>query len=218
MERTDRDIEAYSREVFGAQDAHLAGLMEEAVAAGLPDIAVSAEIGRLLLILTALSRGRLALELGTLGGYSAIWIARGLAPGGRLITVEREARHAEFAKRQFRRAGVEPLVEIRLGDALEVLATLVKELEPGSVDLLFIDAAKEEYPAYFERARSLVAVGGVVAADNIYGSGTWEIGEVGHPMREAMDRFNRMVADDPDFEAVGVPFRRQGVLIARRMK
>ena len=218
MERIDHDIETYSREVFGAQDAHLAGLMDEAVARGLPDIAVSAEIGRLLLILTALTRGRLALELGTLGGYSAIWIARGLAPDGRLITVEREAAHAEFAQAQFRRAGVEPRIEVRLGEALEILAALGEELEPASVDLLFIDAAKEEYPAYFERARPLVAAGGVIVADNVYGSGTWEIGDVGHPMREAVDRFNRMVAQDPDFEAVGVPFRRQGVLIARRMR
>ena len=71
---------AYSREVFGAQDAHLAGLMEAAVGRGLPDIAVSADVGRLLMILTSMTRGRLALEVGTLGGYSAIWIARGLSP------------------------------------------------------------------------------------------------------------------------------------------
>ena len=93
-------INRYSREVFGAQDEHLAGLMDEAVAAGLPEIAVGPDVGRLLKILTSMTEGRLAVEVGTLGGYSGIWITRGLRPDGRLITIEYEPFHAQFAGEQ----------------------------------------------------------------------------------------------------------------------
>jgi predicted O-methyltransferase YrrM len=203
-------LEAYSVEVFGAQDDHLAHLMGEAVASGIPDIAVSADVGHLLQILTEMTPGRLALEVGTLAGYSAIWIARGLKPGGRLITIEIAERHAEFARRQFQTAGVSDRVEVRLGAGIEVLEALASELEPGSVDVLFMDAIKHEYPEYFSIARPLVAPGGLVLADNVYATGEGWIDE-GH----GTDAFNRMIATDPDFTAVAVPLR-QGVLIARR--
>jgi len=124
--------------------------MTEATAAGLPDIAVSADVGRLLMMLTSMTQARLALEVGTLGGYSGIWIARGLAEGGRLITIEREPNHAAFAQRQFERAAVDDRVEIRMGGALEVLPRLADELGPGSVDVVFIDAEKTEYCEYWE--------------------------------------------------------------------
>jgi predicted O-methyltransferase YrrM len=205
----------YSREVFGRQDEHLAGLMAEATEAGLPDIAVSADVGRLLMVLAAMTRGKLALEVGTLAGYSGIWIARGLREGGRLITLEREASHAAFARTQFARAGVGERVEVREGDALELLPRLVDEIGPGSVDFVFIDANKPDYPDYWRQIRPLVAVGGLVTADNVLGSGDWWIDEAGHPYRQAADRFNRLIADDDQFEAVAVPLR-QGVLIARR--
>jgi caffeoyl-CoA O-methyltransferase len=205
----------YSREVFGQQDEHLAGLMTEATAAGLPDIAVSADVGRLLMMLTTLTRAKLALEVGTLGGYSGIWIARGLAEDGRLITIEREPNHAAFAERQFERAGVADRVEVRMGDALEILPRLAGELGPGSVDLVFIDAEKTEYPDYWEIIRPLVAVGGVVLADNVLGTGAEWIDQQDQPQPRAVDRFNRLVAGDDDFEAVAVPLR-QGVLFARR--
>jgi predicted O-methyltransferase YrrM len=205
-------INGYSREVFGAQDDHLAGLMDEATAAGLPPIAVGPDVGRLLMILTSMTGGRLAIEVGTLAGYSGIWITRGLAPGGRLITIEHESRHADFAQRQFERAGVADRVEVRRGAGLDVLTELSQSLEPGSVDVLFIDAHKPEYIAYFETVRALLAVGGLVIADNVYGIGTGWI-DKGY----GTDEFNRHVAAHPDFEAVAFPFR-EGVLIARRVK
>ena len=205
-----KKTEAYSHEVFGTQDDHLAGLMERAVAAGLPDISVGADVGRLLMILTSLTPGRIAVEVGTLAGYSAIWIARGLAPGGRLVTIEYDPRHAEFARAEIERAGVADRVEVREGAGIEVLGELTRELSPGSVDLLFLDAIKSEYVDYFRLARDLIAPGGLVLADNVYGTGAGWIDE-GH----GTDAFNRMIAADPDFEAVAVPFR-QGVLIARR--
>lgn len=209
-------IQEYSREVFGRQDAHLAGLMEEAVEIGLPNIAVSADVGRLLMILTSMTRGQLAIELGTLGGYSGIWIARGLKPGGRLITIEREPAHADFAKVQFERAGVDDRIELRCGAALDVLPKLAQELDPNSVDLVFIDAVKVEYTQYWRMVRPLIAPGGLVLADNVLGGGTWTIDNEDDPHRHAVDTFSRLVSEDPQFEAVVVPLR-QGVLVGRRI-
>ncbi len=204
-------INKYSLEVFGEQDVHLAGLMEEAVAAGMPAIAVGPDVGRLLMMLTSMTRRRLAIEVGTLAGYSGIWIARGLQPEGRLITIEYEPRHAEFAQVQFERAGLADRVDLRRGAGLEVLSELSQELEPGSVDVLFLDAVKSEYVGYFDTARALLAVGGLVIADNVYGFGAGWIDD-GH----GTDDFNRLIAADPDFEAVAFPFR-EGVLVGRRI-
>lgn len=204
-------INRYSREVFGAQDEHLAGLIDEAAAAGLPAIAVGPDVGRLLMILTSMTTGRLAIEVGTLGGYSGIWITRGLRPDGRLITIEYESVHADFAQRQFERSGVADRVDLRRGAGLEVLAELREELDPRSVDVLFIDAIKSEYAGYFELARPLLAIGGLVIADNAYGTGAGWIDQ-GH----GTDEFNRHIAADPDFEAAAFPFR-EGILIGRRV-
>ncbi len=207
-------MSAYSQEVFGTEDAHLAGLMEEAVAKGLPDIAVCAEAGRLLMILTSMTPGKLAIEVGTLGGYSGIWIARGLSNDGKLITIEAEDIHADFAQMQFERAGVADRVEIRRGKGLDVLPQLVKELTPACVDVVFLDAIKLEYCDYWKLLRPLIAPGGLILADNIYGS-DWTIDQEDDPQRIAVDRFNRMLASDKDFEVTAVPLR-QGVLIGRR--
>jgi caffeoyl-CoA O-methyltransferase len=204
-------INRYSREVFGVQDEHLAGLMDEAVAAGLPEIAVGPDVGRLLMILTSMTQGRLAVEVGTLGGYSGIWITRGLRPDGRLITIEYEPFHAQFAGQQFVRAGISDRVDIRIGAGLEVLSQLAGELEPGSLDVLFLDAIKSEYTGYFELVRSNIPVGGLVIADNVYGIGSGWIDQ-GH----GTDTFNRHIALDPDFETVAFPFR-EGVMIGLRV-
>ena len=205
-------IKSYSREVFGAQDEHLAGLMDDAVAAGLPAISVEADVGRLLQILTAMTRGRLAVEVGTLAGYSGIWITRGLRPDGRLITIEYEPKHADFAARQFERAGISDRVDLRRGAGIDVLSTLAEELEPGSVDVLFLDAIKSEYTDYFRLARPLIPVGGLVIADNVYGTSAGWIDQ-GH----GSDAFNRHIAADPDFEAAAFPFH-DGVLVGRRIR
>jgi caffeoyl-CoA O-methyltransferase len=212
-----RFTEAYAHEVFGRQDDHLANLMPEAVKRGLPDIAVNAEVGRLLLMLTSMTRARLAIEVGTLGGYSAIWIARGLNPGGKLITIEAESKHADFAQEQFQRAGVADRLQIRRGLALDVLRQLARELPAASVDVVFVDADKREYVDYWKLVRPLIAVGGLLIADNVYGSGDWWIDDEGHEVRSAADRFNRAVAGDKEFETVAVPLR-QGVLVARRIR
>src|SRR5690349_7828724 len=99
MEFTNERFEytkQYTRDVFGKQDAHLAGLMDDAVKAGLPDIAVSSDVGHLLQLLVSMTEGKRVVELGTLAGYSTIWLARGLKPGGKVITVELKPEHADF--------------------------------------------------------------------------------------------------------------------------
>lgn len=203
-------LSAYADDVFGQQEPRLATLMERAVEAGLPSIAVTSDVGRLLQILVSLTPGRLALELGTLGGYSAIWIARGLAEDGKLITVEHDPKHASFAEQEIEAAGLSDRVEVKVGAALDVLPGLSDRLGPGSVDFVFIDAVKEEYVDYFDAVRPLLAPGGVVVADNVYGTGRGWIDQ-GH----GTDDFNRRVAADPDFDSVAIPMR-AGLLIARR--
>ena len=205
-------LSSYAKEVFGSQDQQMDGLMDRAVAAGLPRIAVSADVGRLLKILVSLTPGQLALELGTLAGYSGIWIARGLAADGKLLTIEYEDRHADFAESEFADAGLADKVEVVRGVALEVLPEIGDRLGPASLDFVFIDAVKSEYVDYFTAVKPMVAVGGLLVADNVYGTGQGWIDE-GY----GTDAFNRLVGADPDFEATVTPMR-EGILIARRIR
>ncbi|MBL8746519.1 MAG: O-methyltransferase [Phycisphaerae bacterium] len=212
---------AYCREVFGRQDDHLAGLMERAARAGLPEIAVSADVGRLLSLFAAITAsGRAsprALELGTLAGYSGIWIVRGLGPHGRLITVEPEAKHADFAQHAFEEAGVADRVEIRREKALEALPKLLKEFGPESFDLIFFDAIKTEYVRYFALAHPLLRRGGLLVADNALGSGEWWIDTPPgtNDSRDAVDRFNRLLAEHDGYDAAVLPIR-EGVAVGRK--
>lgn len=206
----------YLQDVFGAEDEGLAALTAAADAAGMPKIAVTAEVGRLLTMLVGFTRGRRALELGTLAGYSAVHIARGLAPDGRLLTIEREPRHAEVARAGIAGCGVGDKVEVRVADAFEGIEAAAKEIGEGALDFVLFDAVKRDYPAYFEAVRPLIASGGLVVADNSLGAGDWWIDSEGQPAREAVDRFNRQIAADPDFMAAGVPIR-EGLTIARRL-
>lgn len=208
--------ERYAAEVFGQEDDALRSIAEAARSAGLPPIAVSAEEGRLLMILASLTRGRLAVEVGALGGYSGTWLARGLAPSGRLITIEADPRHADVTEAAFRTAGIADRVEVRRGRALTVLPGLAEELGSESVDVAFVDAEKVEYPDYFRLLEPLIAPGGLYLADNVYGTGgSWIDEPYGNPGIAAIDEMNRMVAGHPAFDSVAVPIR-TGLLIARR--
>jgi predicted O-methyltransferase YrrM len=202
-------------DVFPDADRHLATLMDDAQARGIPAIAVSSDVGRLLQLLVSSTAGRRAVELGTLAGYSGIWIARGLRPDGALLTVELDEKHAAFAEEQFGKAGVARQVQVRRGAALDVLPRLLAELGPDSVDFLFFDAIKTEYPDYWRLAKPLLKKGGLLVADNVMGAGSWWIDDVGNPSRDAVDRLCRTVAADPEMLATAVPLR-EGLLIARR--
>lgn len=201
----------YAADVFGQYDDHLSGLMERAVESGIPPIAVSADVGRLLKILAAMTEAKLAIELGTLAGYSAIWIARGLAEDGRLLTIEHEDAHADFAQEEFEKAGVAEKIEVVRGEALDVLPQIASDVGESSVDFVFIDARKSEYVDYFRLLKPMIKSGGMLVADNVYATGAGWIDE-GH----GTDEFNRLIAADPDFDAVATPMR-EGILIARRL-
>ncbi|MCK6546704.1 O-methyltransferase [Myxococcota bacterium] len=211
----------YLKHVFGAEDDVLAALAAEAKAEGLPDIAVSADVGRLLAITAALavkgSDAPRAIEVGTLGGYSAIWIARAIGARGKLYTIEYDDRHARFAERWLERAGLKERVELRRGKALDELERLSQELGPRSVDYVFLDADKLEYPEYFRRVRPLIRPGGVLVADNVLGSSSWWIDQEGRPHREAAHALNTALATDEDFVATAVPLR-EGLLVAHRVR
>lgn len=206
----------YLDDVFGRQDEHLAGLMPQAVEAGIPDIAVSASVGRMLLCLARLVDAKLIVEVGTLAGYSGIWLARGLAEGGRLLTIEPNELHADFAQKMFEQAGVGGRVEIIHGYGTPELERLAGE-RAGRADLIFLDAIKSEYPDYLPHAKKLLRPGGLLVADNMLGGGDWWIDtpKGKNASRDGADTVNRLVAQDPEFEAFCVPLR-EGVLVARK--
>lgn len=153
----------YIESLPGGEDDALRRAREAAEAADLPAIQVSAAQGKALHVLALAAGARRILEIGTLGAYSAIWLARALPPDGRLVSLEINARHAEVARANLERAGLGGRVEVRVGPALESLAAMEGE-EP--FDLAFIDADKDGYVSYLEAVVPLVRAGGIIAADN----------------------------------------------------
>src|SRR5438046_8149383 len=152
----------YISALFAPEDQLLASLREEADRTGLPPIAISADEGRLLQVLLTSIGARRVLEVGTLGGYSAICMARALPADGRLLTIEIEPKHADFARRYIKRAALSDRIEVRVGRALDVLPALDGE----RYDAMFLDADKEPLPTYFEWAPRPVRPGGFIIADN----------------------------------------------------
>ncbi|CAL9551303.1 Catechol O-methyltransferase [Streptomyces sp. enrichment culture] len=151
-------------------DEALAAALRESDAAGLPPIAVSPLQGKLLRLLARLQGARRVLEIGTLGGYSTIWLGRALPADGRLVTLEYNPRHAEVALRNIARAGLAEQVEVRVGPALESLPKLADE-QPPPFDLVFIDADKANNAHYVEWALRLTAAGSLIVLDNVVRGG-----------------------------------------------
>ncbi|MFF9332526.1 O-methyltransferase [Streptomyces albogriseolus] len=151
-------------------DEALAAALRDSDAAGLPSIAVSPLQGKLLQLLARLTGARRVLEIGTLGGYSTIWLGRALPADGRLVTLEYDPRHAEVAVRNIARAGLAERVEVRVGPALESLPKLADE-RPPPFDLVFIDADKANNPHYVEWALRLTAAGSLIVLDNVVRGG-----------------------------------------------
>ena len=191
----------YISALFAPEDALLVSLREEADRTGLPPIAVSADEGRLLQVLLTSIGARRVLEVGTLGGYSAIWMARALPDDGELVSLEIEQKHAEFARRYIERAGLSSKIDIRVGRALEVLPSLDGE----RFDAVFIDADKEPMPTYFDWALRLLRPGGLVIADNtLWGGKVFDDAENDEKTR-AVREFNRKMATDPRVLSILVP-------------
>src|ERR1700742_1904588 len=164
---TPKDVDAFLDSTVLGDDPALTAALQASDAAGLPSIAVSAQQGKFLSVLTAAVQARRVLEIGTLGGFSTIWLARGAGPEGRVVTLEYEPKHAEVARANLERAGLGDRVEVLVGAALDTLPTL----SGGAYDLIFIDADKENYPAYLDWAVRLARPGSVIVADNVIRDG-----------------------------------------------
>lgn len=194
MPTYDRTLEKYLREHFAVEDDVLIAIRKNIAARGLPQMTIKPEEGRFLEFIVAASGARLVLEIGTLGGYSGTWIARGLPDDGRLITLEQDSEHASLAEDNFRLAGFAERVEIRVGDAHRLLPELSTE---GPFDFVFIDAEKEGYPAYLDWALENIQPGGVVAGHNAFGHGDVVNAVDISERTEALRGFNRRLAEDP---------------------
>ncbi|MEU5362650.1 O-methyltransferase [Streptomyces sp. NPDC005925] len=164
------DVDDYFTRHLSSDDDVLAAALRDSEAAGLPPISVTATQGKLLHLLAQVQGARRILEIGTLGGYSTIWLARALPADGRLITLEYSPRHAEVAERNIARAGLDSVVEVRVGPALESLPKLADE-DPPPFDLVFIDADKANNPHYVEWALRLTGAGGLIVLDNVVRGG-----------------------------------------------
>lgn len=186
-------VESYLEQLYPADPA-VERIKESIRAHGIRDISVPEGYGRLLTMLARLANAKDALEIGALGGYSGYCILRGLEPGGRLVSLELRQEYADLAKRNLAEAGFGEQVEYRVGEALHSLAVL--EREGARYDLFFIDADKENYPAYLEYAIRLARPGAIIAGDNLMLRGrTLNLDKQG-PSVQAMRAFNAAIAQD----------------------
>ncbi len=186
-------VDEYVSGLLAPHDAALEAALEASEAAGLPAIQVSPPQGKLLHLLAKSIRARSILEFGTLGAYSTIWLARALPDGGRLITLEADPGNAEIARGSIARAGLEEVVELRVGPALDVLPGLHAE-QAGPFDFTFIDADKENSPAYFDWALEHSRPGSLIVADNVVRGGSLADFEDDDPKAQAQRRLHEMVA------------------------
>ncbi len=210
-----RDIDGYVAGLFAPPDGALEEALREAEREGLPSINVSATEGKLLQMLVWISGARRVLEIGTLGGYSAIHFARALPEDGALISLELDEHHAEVARRNVGRAGLSEKVEIRVGDARRSLNELVENGE-GPFDLIFVDADKEGYPEYLDWSLRLSRPGTLILGDNAIREGS--VIDPDDPSSRAMREFNEKLAKDPHLSATVLPLIREridGLAIAR---
>jgi len=192
-EETRHKIETTIARIFAPEDEGLRYALSSAKQAGLPEIQISPIQGKFLQLLAAACNARKILEIGSLGGYSGIWLARALPPGGRFITLEINPAHAEVVRGSFAKAGVSDRTEIRVGKALDLLPQLEGE---APFDLVFIDADKQPYPQYLEWALRLTQPCSIIVADNCIRGGRG----FGDPLDEGsagVVEYNRRIASDP---------------------
>ena len=201
-------IDDYVEERFAPQDEALEAAVRESRRAGLPEIQVSPNEARLLQLFAEMVEARRILEVGTLGGYSAIHFGRALPQGGEVISLEIDERHAEVARENVERAGLSHKVEIRVGDARELLAQ-VAENDEGPFDVVFIDADKEGYPEYLEWALRLTRPGSLILGDNTIRGGSVLDPEDGSA--RATGEFNEKIARDPRLSAILLPILRERI-------
>jgi predicted O-methyltransferase YrrM len=201
-------VDRYITDHLVPADPALEAALQDSDAAGLPAIAVTPNQGKLLELLARVQGARTILELGTLGGYSTIWLARALPPGGRLITLEADPRFAEVARANIARAGFTEVVEMRVGAALQTLPQLAAE-GAGPFDLIFIDADKDNYPGYFEWSLKLSTPGTLIIGDNVVRDGAILDPDAydpthGNDVIKGVRRFYELVAAEPRVSATAI--------------
>jgi len=196
-------VDAFVSETIVTEDDALRGAVAAAEDAGLPAIQVSPPQGKLLQLLVRLVGARRILEFGTLGGYSAILMARALPEDGRLISLEANPDYAEVARKSIEAAGVGEKVEVRVGPALETLPALEEE-SAGPFDLVFIDADKVNTPNYFAWALDRTRPGGLIVADNVVRDGTLADGDDADEATRAQRRLHEMLGDERRVDATTI--------------
>jgi predicted O-methyltransferase YrrM len=196
-------VDRYLTDLLVPADPALAAALEASAAAGLPSINVTPNLGKLLQLLAQAHGARTILEIGTLGGYSTIWLARALPADGRLVTLESDPKHAEIARGNIARAGLADIVELRLGPAQETLPQLLAEGR-GPFDLVFIDADKQNYPAYLGWSLKLTRRGSLIIADNVVRKGAVADAASTDPLVQGVRRFLELLAAEPRVSATAV--------------
>jgi predicted O-methyltransferase YrrM len=202
-EKLWNDVERYFTGLLLPADPALEAARAASNEGDLPAIEVAPTHGKLLMLLAQLQGARRVLEIGTLGGYSTIWLARALPPGGRVITIEADRKHADVARTNFARAGVAEIVDLRLGRALDVLPQIVAE-NAGPFDFFFIDADKENNAAYLDWALKLARRGSLIVVDNVVRDGKVIDAKTGDSFVQGIRRFNERLAAEPRVSATAI--------------
>ena len=196
-------VERYFDGLLFPPDSALDAALADSLAAGLPPINVSAAQGRLLAIFAKMIKARRILEIGTLGGYSGIWLARALPAGGRLVTLEVDTRHADVARRNFERAGLTDRIDLRVGPAQDTLPAIAAEgLSP--FDLTFVDADKPRYTEYLDWSIRLSRPGGLIVVDNIVRAGEVVNEHTTDEKVQGVRQFNVALAAERRVEATAI--------------
>jgi predicted O-methyltransferase YrrM len=196
-------VDRYISEMLVPSDPVLDAALRDSSAAGLPEIHVSPNQGKLLQLLAQSHGARRILEIGTLGGYSTLWLARALPEGGRLVTLEYDPRHADVARVNLARAGFSGTVDIRVGRAQDTLPQLASEAA-GPFDVVFIDADKQGYPEYFTWALRLTRKGSLIIADNVVRNGAVADASSADPAVQGVRRMNELVSREPRVSATAI--------------
>jgi predicted O-methyltransferase YrrM len=196
-------VDNYVSEMLVPPDKALADALEASADSGLPEIAVAPNQGKFLMLLARSINARNILEIGTLGGYSTIWLARALPKEGRVVTLEAVPRHAEVARGNFKRAGLADIIDLRLGKALDTLPKLAAE-KPAPFDFIFIDADKENIPDYFTWSLKLSRPGSIIIVDNVIRDGEVINAKSKDPSVKGVRRFNEMLKDEKRVSATSI--------------
>lgn len=202
-EEKNTEVDRYLGALFAPHDAVLEGALAASTAGGLPEIQVSPVLGKLLHLLARSVKARAILEIGTLGGYSTIWLARALASGGRVVTLEYDPKHAEVARANFARAGFADKIEVLVGRAIDSLPRLEAE-KRGPFDLVFIDADKASNPDYFAWALKLARPGSLIVIDNVVREGKVIDASNADPDVKGTRRALEMMAAEPRVTATAI--------------